>query len=396
MVRAPAGLQALVRGYQRQMGSPVNARAQGVPSSLPPRPRADDRADCPVAFDRPELLNAALAGAPVLVWAADRDGILLLAEGGGSLLAGISSETAEGRAIGEVFHEIPALPGHFRQALDGEPSAGMAEVGSDLVMDCWTSPLRGPAGEVAAVVGVAVDASARHAAQRQLLAEWRKTEELLQSRDQQRRLIAYEIHDGLIQEAMAAQMRLQALLLSDQVPSGPVRQELEVVLGLVRSTVDEARQFIAGLRPPGLEEHGLVEAVRRLIAGQPPGGPTVELQVSGRLARLEPLLETAIYRIVQEALTNVRRHSRSDRAEVRIARLGDRVEIEVRDWGVGFDPDCVDNERFGLKGIRQRALALRGWAQIEGVPGKGTRVLVNLPLAEASQDTSLSNDRRIE
>jgi signal transduction histidine kinase len=195
---------------------------------------------------------------------------------------------------------------------------------------------------------------------------------------------------------MASQMRLQALLLSDQVPSGPVRQELEVVLGLVRSTVDEARQFIAGLRPPGLEEHGLVEAVRRLIAGQPPGGPTVELQVSGRLARLEPLLETAIYRIVQEALTNVRRHSRSDRAEVRIARLGDRVEIEVRDWGVGFDPDCVDNERFGLKGIRQRALALRGWAQIEGVPGKGTRVLVNLPLAEASQDTSLSNDRRIE
>ena len=165
---------------------------------------------------------------------------------------------------------------------------------------------------------------------------------------------------------------------------------------VVRSTVDEARQFIAGLRPPGLEEHGLVEAVRRLIAGQPPGGPTVELQVSGRLARLEPLLETAIYRIVQEALTNVRRHSRSDRAEVRIARLGDRVEIEVRDWGVGFDPDCVDNERFGLKGIRQRALALRGWAQIEGVPGKGTRVLVNLPLAEASQDTSLSNDRRIE
>jgi signal transduction histidine kinase len=249
---------------------------------------------------------------------------------------------------------------------------------------------------VAAVVGVAVDASARHAAQRQLLAEWRKSEEHLQSRERDRRLIACEIHDGLIQEAAAAQMRLQALLLADQVPAGPVRQELEVVLGLVRSTVDEARRFIAGLRPPGLEEHGLVEAVRRLIAGQSPGGPVVELRVSGRLAGLDPLLETAVYRTVQEALTNVRRHSGSDRAEVRIAQVDDRVEIEVRDWGIGFDPDCVDHERFGLKGIRQRALALRGSSRIESVPGKGTRVLVDLPLVEASQDSSLTNDRRIE
>jgi signal transduction histidine kinase len=332
----------------------------------------------------------------VLVWAADRHGTLLLVEGGGCLLAGISPETALRQAIGDVFRDTPALLDQFRQTLGGQPATGTAEVGADSVMDCWTSPLRGSAGEVVAVVGVAADASARHVAHRHLLAQWRKTEELLQAREQDRRLIANEIHDGLIQEAAAAQMRLEALLLSGQLASGPVREELESVLGLVRNTVDEARRFVKGLRPPGLEEQGLVEAVRRLIAGQAPGGPSVELRASGRLPRLDPLLETAAYRIVQEALTNVRRHSRSDRAEVRIERVGDRLEIEVRDWGVGFDPQSVDNERFGLEGMRQRALALRGRAQIESTPGKGTRVLVDLPLVEPSQDSSLSNDRRIE
>jgi two-component system sensor histidine kinase DegS len=229
--------------------------------------------------------------------------------------------------------------------------------------------------------------------------------ELLHAYEQDRRLVAYELHDGLVQIATAAQMRLEALLASGQVTSGPVRQELELVLGLVRNAVQEARQFIVGLRPPVLEERGLLEAMRQLIAAQPPGGPAIELAVSLESPRLHPLLEAAIYRIVQEALSNVRCHSQSDRAEVRITQLGDRVEVEIRDWGVGFDPAAVDIQRFGLKGIRQRAQALHGLAEIDSAPGKGTRVLVHLPLVtdrleacptEGSQGFSLWNDRSNE
>jgi signal transduction histidine kinase len=213
------------------------------------------------------------------------------------------------------------------------------------------------------------------------MAELRTLANLVQSYEQDRRLVAYELHDGLIQEATAAQMRLEALLASEQVTAGPLRQELEVVLGLLRNTIQEARQLIMGIRPPVLEERGLAEALRQLIAGQPPGGPVIELAVSLPSPRLQPLLEATIYRVVQEALSNVRRHSRSERAEVRITQRGDRVEVEVRDWGVGFDPASVNTQRFGVKGMHGRALALHGRAEIQSAPGKGTRVLVDLPLA---------------
>ena len=330
-----------------------------------------------------------MATAPVLLWAADRSGTLLVVEGNGSRLAGLPSEAVEGRQLQTVFHDVPELLDQFHAALRGESTSRAVQLQPDLVMDCWAGPLRGPAGEVTGVVGLAVDVTARHRAQRRLLADWRRTEGSLRSHEQDRRLISHEIHDGLVQEATAAQMRLEALIRSGQVTSEPVKRELELVLGLVHGTIQEARQLVLGLRPPVLEERGLTEALRHLAERQGPGGPSVELAVSGEFPRLEPLLENAVYRIVQEALNNVRRHSQSDRAEVRVSRLADRVVIEVRDRGVGFDPACVDEACFGLKGIRQRARVLHGRAEIDSAPGKGTRVLVDLPLAQASQDIPL-------
>jgi len=378
------------------MGSSVKVQAETPLSAQPSGPRPSAFSDSPTGSVWPKALETGLAVAPILIWAADQTGTLWMIEGKGAVMAGLPQEAVLGRRIEEVFHDVPEILHQFHRALAGEVVGGPAEIDTGFVADCWAAPLRTPDDGVAGVVGVAVDVTARHMAERRLLAEWRRAEGLLRSHEEDRRLIAYEVHDGLVQEATAAQMRLEALLASGQVPSGPWRQELELVLGLVRNTVSEARQFIMGLRPPVLEERGLVEALREMIARQPPGGPSVELVVSVRFSRLESLLETAIYRIVQEALSNVRRHSQSDRAEVRITQLGDRVEVEIRDWGVGFDPASVEKERFGLKGIRQRARSLRGRARIESAPGKGTRVLVSLPLVEASRETSLSNDRSTE
>jgi PAS domain S-box-containing protein len=395
MASSSANLPEQVKRVE-QMGPPVRAQAESLLPAQPSGSRPGAFSECPPGSVRPKALETGLAVAPILVWAADQTGTLWMIEGKGAAVAGLPSEAVLGRRIDEVFHDVPEILSQFHRALAGEVASGTAEIDRGFVVDCWAAPLRASDSEIAGVVGVAVDVTARHRAERRLLAEWRRAEGLLRSHEEDRRLIVYEIHDGLVQEATAAQMRLEALLLSGQVPPGPWRQELELVLGLVRNTVSEARQFIMGLRPPVLEERGLVEALREMIAGQPPGGPSVELLVSVQFSRLEPLLETAIYRIVQEALSNVRRHSRSDRAEVRITQLGDHVEVEIRDWGVGFDPASVDKERFGLKGIRQRARSLRGRARIESAPGKGTRVLVSLPLVEASQETSLSNDRSTE
>jgi len=159
--------------------------------------------------------------------------------------------------------------------------------------------------------------------------------------------------------------------------------------------VGEARQFVHGLRPPGLEESGLAKAIEHLIADQPPGGPSIQWDVQVPSDRLEPLLEGAIYRIVQESLTNLRRHSRSDRARIRLTQRGDQLELEIQDWGVGFDPAAVEPKRLGLRGIRERARLLGGRALVDSAPGKGTRVLVHLP-RDGSRKYSTMNDRSRE
>jgi signal transduction histidine kinase len=98
--------------------------------------------------------------------------------------------------------------------------------------------------------------------------------------------------------------------------------------------------------------------------------------------RLAPPLENALFRIIQEAVNNACRHSRSQKIRVKMVQRCERVCAEIRDWGAGFDPAKVAEGRLGLRGIRQRAHLLDGLATIESSPGKGTRIAVELPIVE--------------
>ncbi len=224
----------------------------------------------------------------------------------------------------------------------------------------------------------------------------RFAEQVLLARERDRRLVACEIHDGLIQDATGALMHVEAALESGQVGPGSAREQIARALSLLRKVVGEGRRLVGSLRPAVLEEHGVVAAIERLTREQPPGGPSIELVAGALPERLDPVLETAVYRIAQEAIANVRRHSGSERAEVRLFPANDRIQIEIRDWGVGFDLARVDEQRLGIQGIRERARLLGGRARIDGAPGKGTRVFVDLPLAYASGGTAITNDRSIE
>ena len=95
---------------------------------------------------------------------------------------------------------------------------------------------------------------------------------------------------------------------------------------------------------------------------------------------MEPVAENVVYRIVQEGLTNARTHGQSDTVRVSIVEQGHRLRIVVRDWGVGFDPRNVQENRFGLEGIRERARLLGGKCRIRSAPGRGTAVVVELPV----------------
>jgi signal transduction histidine kinase len=193
--------------------------------------------------------------------------------------------------------------------------------------------------------------------------------------------MAYELHDGLVQEITGAMMQLEALLpqqaSSSEEPSG-----YEVALKLLRNALDEGRRLISGLRPPILDEMGIVAALEYLVNEHATQGVcAIRFNHDVHFDRLEPLLEGTLFRIAQEALTNIKRHSQARSASVELSQIGDRIQLRIRDTGVGFEMSQVDKRRMGLRGIRERARLLRGRASIDSVPGKGTRVFVELPIS---------------
>ena len=90
---------------------------------------------------------------------------------------------------------------------------------------------------------------------------------------------------------------------------------------------------------------------------------------------------TPMYDGKEKAINNIQCHSRADRAEIRLTQQGEWLRIEIQDWGIGFDPSNVDKDRFGLQGIRERARLMRGRVVIDSAPGKGTQIIVELPVA---------------
>ncbi len=236
-------------------------------------------------------------------------------------------------------------------------------------------------------IGVFHDITARKKAEESLRREYRVLRQMLKAQDRERQLVAYEIHDSLAQYLTGATMQFGAYEKLQKEDPHQASHCYSAGLHLLRESVAEARRLIAGLRPPILDEAGIVAAIAHLIHDvMAQDGPAVEFHSSVKFKRLEPLLENAIFRIVQESLTNVCRHGKSETAEIMLVQDGDRVRIEVLDRGIGFDPDSVEEGCFGLAGIRERARVLGGIAAIESTPGQGTRVVVELPINLSEDD----------
>jgi two-component system sensor histidine kinase DegS len=161
------------------------------------------------------------------------------------------------------------------------------------------------------------------------------------------------------------------------------KKAYETALELVRQAHAESRRLINEVRPPVIDETGLETAISHLVHEQRRhGGPKIECHSSVQFKRLPSILENALYRITQEALTNACKHSKSKKVTVTLAQDGQDVALEVRDWGIGFDADLVKEGHFGLEGIRQRVRLLGGRLTIESTPGSGTVIQVVVPILE--------------
>jgi signal transduction histidine kinase len=210
---------------------------------------------------------------------------------------------------------------------------------------------------------------------------------LLLAQEEERRHVAFDLHDGLAQLATAAHQHLEAYAAKARPRSARGRFELALARDLMQRTVGEARRLIAGLRPIVLEDLGLEAAITQELSVLRDEGWEIVFQQELHGGRLPAPIETALFRVVQEALTNVRRHAGTRRVRLVLRRHDGGVRLNIRDWGRGFDPSQVQTgpgpgERVGLLGMRERIGLLGGGCIIRSRPGTGTRIVVDVPLTE--------------
>src|SRR5579863_4514753 len=209
---------------------------------------------------------------------------------------------------------------------------------------------------------------------------------LMQSQDDERRRIARELHDGLGQYLVASKMSLDLLSMTLSHDSR-ARERLADAAKQIETAISETRTISHLLHPPLLDEVGLESALVWYAEGfAKRSSIAVDVDIAPSIGRLPTDVETALFRVVQECLTNVHRHSASATASVRLFRVeGGDLTLEVSDQGVGMPTNSPisDSARpapgVGLQGIRERVLQLHGKMDLISGEGKGTRVVVTLP-----------------
>lgn len=204
---------------------------------------------------------------------------------------------------------------------------------------------------------------------------------LLRAQEEERRRIAQELHDDPLQTLIQLARRLEGLgATRDLTPTAPGLTEARAE---VLAVVARLRDVLRGLRPPGLDQLGLVAAVRGMLAElEDETGMVTELQVTGTVRTLAPEVQLGVFRVIQEATRNVVRHAEACRVAVTLAFDDDALDVQIADDGKGFDPAAStgdDTGRFGVLGMRERAGLLGGTFALQSAPGRGTVVGARIP-----------------
>ena len=213
---------------------------------------------------------------------------------------------------------------------------------------------------------------------------------LIDAQESERRTLARELHDEAGQALASLRFGLR-LLDREIAEGGDVTGRVAELMERTDTVIDGLHRLAADLRPASLDHLGLDAALRQYsrVAGSE-FGLKVQFKARGMTGeRFSTEVETALYRVVQEALANVARHAQATRADVLLQRRGDRVMVMVEDDGVGFEPDTVrkrGGDCLGLLGLEERADALGGTLTVESAPGAGTTIVVEVPIADSNPD----------
>ncbi len=207
--------------------------------------------------------------------------------------------------------------------------------------------------------------------------------QIIRSQEEERRRLARDIHDGPAQAVANIVFRAEVCERLIDTDSERAKTELKALREHIRSTLTEIRKIIFDLRPMALDDLGLAPTIRGILdVFREQHGLFTEIAVTGKERRLEPHVEICMFRVVQEALSNVLKHAQASSVRVRLEFAPAGVTAIIEDDGKGFD--FVEGERiaghYGILGMQERVQLLEGKLAIKSTPGRGTRVMVTLPL----------------
>lgn len=216
---------------------------------------------------------------------------------------------------------------------------------------------------------------------------------LINAQEEERKAVAYDLHDGLTQYVMASHAHFESFLRAHQAGNEErANQAMEHGLRYLKEAVTEARRLVNGLRALALDDLGLAGALEQLLLEEKQRAAWEEVAFHHNIAdrRFDDTLQIAVYRVAQEALTNIRKHARTSKVAVSLLASAEvhtptaQLTLEVRDWGQGFvlEEKLREHGRVGLHSMRERVLLLGGAFNLQSEPGKGTCIRAVLPILE--------------
>ena len=202
--------------------------------------------------------------------------------------------------------------------------------------------------------------------------------------EEERARLARELHDELGQALTAVKLDIQLLneiFPENKSPEGHLKQSID----LIDYTIELVRRLSVSLRPPALDDMGLLPAIKNMVNGfMNRTGIKTAIFINSFNDRLAQQVETALYRCVQESLTNIARHAKVSSAEKIISKEDGILKITISDDGIGFEADkmVISSEHIGLTGMKERIKLLNGTFRIDSVPNEGTTIIIEIPWQE--------------
>ncbi|MFZ5646636.1 MAG: sensor histidine kinase [Bacillota bacterium] len=208
---------------------------------------------------------------------------------------------------------------------------------------------------------------------------------IIKAQEEERRRVARDIHDGPAQLMANIVMRAEFCLKLMDIDHNKVREELQALQQLVRQSLQDVRKIIFDLRPMVLDDLGLVPAVKRYVEEfQAQYGIPVEVMVKGSARRFSIAAEVALFRIVQECLSNIRKHAKASHIMIKMEILTGKFNLVIKDNGIGFNMELLKvpgkKECFGILGMRERTQILNGEFNVSSSPGQGTSISISVPV----------------